>query len=83
MLTFQNYGSMYYGRAQNLNMKLTAAYDKALEKYDVLVMPTLPYKPPELPKKGSTVTGKGMYTQVRVCQYSRLDPTPLVSNNEQ
>ncbi|XP_045166550.1 amidase-like [Mercenaria mercenaria] len=49
------YGNRFYGRAQNLNMKLTKAYDEALSKYDVLVMPTLPYKAPLLPKKDCTL----------------------------
>jgi amidase len=32
----------YHGKAQNLREDLTAAYDDALETYDVLVMPTTP-----------------------------------------
>ncbi|WAR25662.1 AMID-like protein [Mya arenaria] len=46
----QNYGAHYYARAQNLNWKLTKTYDELLEKYDVIIMPTLPYKAPLLPK---------------------------------
>ncbi|CAH1781251.1 unnamed protein product [Owenia fusiformis] len=47
--TKRNYQSKHYGKAQNLTIALTAAYDKALETYDVIVMPTLPYKAPKLP----------------------------------
>lgn len=32
----------YHGKAQNLRQDLTAAYDEALERYDVLAMPTTP-----------------------------------------
>jgi len=52
----KNYGNKFYARGQNLNIKLTKAYDEALDKYDVLIMPTLPYKAPLLPKKDSTLT---------------------------
>ncbi|KAL4226756.1 hypothetical protein ACF0H5_014736 [Mactra antiquata] len=52
----KNYGNRFYAKAQNLNMKLTEAYDKALDKYDVLIMPTLPYTAPLLPTKDATVT---------------------------
>ncbi|AQQ03885.1 amidase [Roseibium algicola] len=39
----------YYGKAQNLNRLLTADYDKALEKADVLLMPTTPMAATPLP----------------------------------
>jgi amidase len=39
----------YYGKAQNLSRKLTAAYDSALGQYDMLLMPTTPLKAPPLP----------------------------------
>ncbi|KJF24797.1 amidase [Rhodococcus sp. AD45-ID] len=38
-----------YGKARNLVPHARAAYDAALEQYDVLVMPTLPYVASELP----------------------------------
>ncbi|XP_045193097.2 amidase-like isoform X2 [Mercenaria mercenaria] len=52
----KNYGNRFYGRAQNLNMKLTQAYDDALSTYDVIVMPTLPFTAPLLPSSKSSIT---------------------------
>ncbi|MBV9833654.1 MAG: amidase [Alphaproteobacteria bacterium] len=45
----KNYGSRYYGKAMNITRLLTAAYDAALAKYDLLLMPTTPIKATELP----------------------------------
>lgn len=39
----------YYGMAQNLSSVLSAAYDKALEQFDILVMPTTPMVAQPLP----------------------------------
>lgn len=43
----------YYGKAQNLSRKLTAAYEKAFESCDLLLMPTLPIKATLLPGQHS------------------------------
>ena len=51
------YGKKFYAKGQNLNLLLTKAYDAALEKYDVLIMPTLPYKAKKLPLEGSATKG--------------------------
>jgi len=40
---------LYYGRAQNAAITVHAAYDRALEQADVLVMPTVAARPPKLP----------------------------------
>lgn len=45
----KHYRGRYYAKAQNLARKLKAAYDAALGKYDLLVMPTLPVKATPLP----------------------------------
>lgn len=42
-------GGASYGKARNLVPAARAAYDAALDIYDVLVMPTLPYVASELP----------------------------------
>jgi amidase len=43
------YGSRYYGKAMNISRRLTAAYDRALAQYDLLLMPTTPMKATKLP----------------------------------
>jgi amidase len=45
----ETYGGRLYGKAQNLRIELRLAYDRVLEDYDVLVMPTTPMKPLPLP----------------------------------
>ncbi|MDW3221555.1 MAG: amidase [Paracoccaceae bacterium] len=44
----------FYGKAQNLNRQLTAAYDALLELYDVLLMPTTPMAATPLPGQDAT-----------------------------
>jgi amidase len=43
------YGGRYYAKARNLASSLTRAYDEALARFDVLVMPTTPMKATPLP----------------------------------
>jgi amidase len=45
----ERYHGRYYAKAQNLARRLTAAYDAALERFDLLAMPTLPMKATPLP----------------------------------
>ena len=52
------YQNKFYGKAQNLVQTLTKAYDKALETYDVLVMPTIIFKPTRLPSANDSLDGK-------------------------
>ena len=53
----KNYGNTFYGKGQNLSTLLKQAYDGVLDKYDVIVMPTLPFKAPKLPEKTASLTG--------------------------
>lgn len=46
----QKYGKRFYGKAMNLSRQLRAAYDTALEQYDLLLMPTTPMKATKLPE---------------------------------
>ena len=45
----KHYGMRYYGKGVNLSRKLAKAYDDALAKYDLLLLPTLPIKATPLP----------------------------------
>ena len=49
----RHYGSRYYGKAMNITRRLTAAYDAALQKFDLLLMPTTPIKATRLPEPGA------------------------------
>ena len=46
----------YYAKAQNLVRRLRAAYDAALARYDLLLMPTLPMTATPLPKPYAPVS---------------------------
>jgi amidase len=52
----QRYNHHYYAKAQNLARVLRAAYDEALERFDVLVMPTTAMKALERPAPGASFT---------------------------
>jgi amidase len=52
--TLGRYGGHYYGKAQNLRRRLRAAYDAALEKYDLLLLPTAVMKATPIPGKDAT-----------------------------
>ena len=43
------YHGRYYAKAQNLRPSLVEAYDDALAEYDVLVMPTVPFRATPIP----------------------------------
>jgi amidase len=43
------FGPRYYGKALNISRRLTAAYDRVLANYDLLLMPTTPMKATPLP----------------------------------
>jgi amidase len=46
------YHGHYYAKAQNLARSLTAAYDRALQDHDLLVMPSTPMKATRIPHPG-------------------------------
>jgi amidase len=50
----KHHGSRYYGKAMNVTRKLIAAYDEALGKYDLLLMPTTPMKAQKMPEPGAS-----------------------------
>ncbi len=45
----QTYGRSFYGKSQNLVRMVRQAYDEALSRFDLLVMPTTPQLPTALP----------------------------------
>ena len=45
----RHYRGRFYGKAQNLARRLAAAYDDALGRFDLLLMPTLPMKATPIP----------------------------------
>jgi amidase len=49
------YRGHYYAKAQNLVRRLRAAYDEALARYDLLLMPTLPMVATPLPEANAPV----------------------------
>ena len=53
----------------NLSRLLTKAYDDALSKYDVLVMPTTLTTAEPLPTKDMSITGKNIIEMVQILQH--------------
>ena len=49
------YRGHYYAKAQNLVRRLRKAYDDALARYDLLLMPTLPMTATPIPAEGASV----------------------------
>lgn len=47
--TLDRYGGHYYAKAQNIRRRLRAAYDTALDAYDLLLLPTTPMKATPIP----------------------------------
>jgi amidase len=50
----EQHGPRYYGKAVNIARRLTAAYDRLLAQYDLLLMPTTPMKATPLPGPGAS-----------------------------
>ena len=46
----RQYRGHFYAKAQNISRRLRAAYDQALARYDILVMPTMPIKAQPIPE---------------------------------
>ena len=47
----KHYGTRFYGKATNIARRITAAYDAALGKYDLLMMPTMVMKATPIPPR--------------------------------
>ncbi len=64
------YQGKHYAMARNLVPQLRAAYDEALARYDVLVMPTLPVQATLLPEPGAPredVIGRALEMIANTC----------------
>ncbi len=68
----EEYYGVYYGMAKNLVPTLTAAYDAALEHFDVIAMPTVPMRAPVLPSADASRT-----EIVRRAQYMLCNAAPF------
>jgi amidase len=55
-----HYNGRFYAKAQNIARRIRAAYDHALEDFDLLMMPTLPVKATPLPPVDAPL---GLYLQ--------------------
>ena len=53
----EDYNNIFYGKAQNLGRVLGRTYDEALQKYDVLILPTLPKKASVFPQENPPLQG--------------------------
>lgn len=51
----ERYNGRYYAKAQNIARRAVAGYDRALAKYDLLVLPTVPVTAPRLPEPGCSL----------------------------
>jgi amidase len=68
----RNYHGRYHSKAQNLRVLLRRAYEQALEKYDALLMPTIPFTataipPPDAPLGTAIDTALNM--QANTCSF--------------
>jgi len=71
----ERYNGQYYCKAKNLSRRLRAAYDSALERYDLLAMPTVPHKAAAIPKSQAEAASPEMLDYVagnirNTCQFS-------------
>jgi amidase len=68
----RHYRGIYYGTGQNVRRSLVAAYDEVLSDYDVLLMPTIPFratKVPEGPVLPHESVGYAMQMINNTCQF--------------
>ncbi len=52
----EQYRGRFYGKAQNLMRKVNEKYAAALKQYDVLLMPTVPMKPQQIPPADCSIS---------------------------
>ncbi len=52
----EQYRGRFYGKAQNLMRKVNEQYAAALKQYDILLMPTVPMKPQQIPPADCSIS---------------------------
>ncbi len=52
----EQYRGRFYGKAQNLMRKVNDQYKAALKQYDLLLMPTVPMKPQQIPPADCSIS---------------------------
>jgi amidase len=73
------YHGRYYAKARNLTRALRAAYDDALSKWDLLVMPTTPMKSIPIPRSGNSDDLRAAFAVAdNTCQFD-LTGHPAIS----
>jgi amidase len=68
----RNYHGRYHSKAQNLRVLLRRAYDDALQKFDVLAMPTIPFTATPIPPAAAplnTVIDTALNMQANTCSF--------------
>ena len=63
------YNGTFYSKSQNLGRELCRAYDKVLEDYDVLLMPTIPKKAQSFPPVKLSIAGM----EVNECKNEQME----------
>ena len=79
----EKYHGYYYGKAKNLAARLAKAYDKALKKFDLLVMPTTVRKamknPASLDEAFTEETISDMFSTAANCAQFNVSGHPVMS----
>ena len=73
----RNYAGHFYAKAQNLSRKLSSEYDKALEEFDLLLMPTTPMTAKPIPPRDASLS---LYCQRAYEMGSNVTPTNLTGH---
>ena len=74
-----NYHDVFYAKARNLAWKLRGAFDEALAKVDVLIMPTTPKKARPLPPVNISLKGNAQKPIVDLVMRLFIRRSPLIN----
>ncbi|MBN9463249.1 MAG: amidase [Burkholderiales bacterium] len=77
----RHYQGRFYAKAQNLRRRLRREYDQALAKYDLLLMPTLPFPTLPIPPDGASLAEVLQHSWTMLANTSPFDLTghPAIS----